>query len=260
MDLGLSGKWGLVSGSHRGTGAIIAARLAQEGVRVLVHGFEPGQAEPIARDIPGAAAVWGDITTDAGAAQVVAACAAHTATVDVLINNYGTSGRGEWDNTTPDDWLDMYQKNVLSAQRLIRALTPAMIAQGWGRVINLGTVGSTRPNATSPHYYAAKGALANLSAGLAQALGRHGITVNLVSPGLIHTAEVEAMYLRRGRREGWGETWADIEPHIARDIPIGRIARREEVADLVVYLCSPRAAAINGQNIRVDGGALGIVS
>lgn len=260
MDLQLKGKWALVTGSHRGTGAMIAARLASEGVRVLVHGFEAGQADAIVNDLPGALAVHGDITNDAGAAALVASCQAIAPTLDLLINNYGTSGRGDWRDTSVDDWLDMYQKNVLSAQRMIRAFTPAMIAQRWGRVINLGTVGSTKPNASSPHYYAAKGALANLSLSLARELGPHGITVNLVSPGLIRTAEVEAMFLRRGEREGWGSTWEEVEPHVASDTPIGRIARREEVADLVVYLCSPRASAIHGQNIRVDGGALGIVS
>ena len=260
MDLHLTGKWALVSGSHRGTGAIIAGRLADEGVRVLVHGFAADSATPIARDLPGAVAVHGDITTDAGATELIATCNAIAPSIDLLINNYGTSGRGDWDDTDTDDWLDMYQKNVLSAQRLIRAFTPAMITRGWGRVINLGTVGSTKPNANSPHYYAAKGALANMTLSLARQLGPKGITVNLVSPGLIRTAEVEEMFIRRGRREGWGETWEEVEPHIARDIPIGRIARREEVADLVVYLCSPRADAIHGQNIRVDGGALGIVS
>jgi NAD(P)-dependent dehydrogenase (short-subunit alcohol dehydrogenase family) len=80
-----------------------------------------------------------------------------------------------------------------------------------------------------------------------------------VSPGLIRTAEVEASSIRRGQREGWGSTWAEVEPHIAKDIPIGRIVTREEVADIVAFLCSPRAAGIHGQNIRVDGGGLAIV-
>jgi hypothetical protein len=95
---------------------------------------------------------------------------------------------------------------------------------------------------------------------LAKEVGASGVRVNLVSPGLILTPEVEQHYLEIGRRKGWGETWQEIEPRVARDAPIGRIARREEIADLVVFLCSPRADAIHGQNIRVDGGALGIVT
>ena len=105
-----------------------------------------------------------------------------------------------------------------------------------------------------------KQALANMSVGLAKEVAGTGIRVNLVSPGLILTPEVQAAYLAKGKRAGWGDTWEQIEPHVAKDIPIRRIARREEVAALVTYLCSPLADAIHGQNIRIDGGSLDIVT
>jgi NAD(P)-dependent dehydrogenase (short-subunit alcohol dehydrogenase family) len=130
----------------------------------------------------------------------------------------------------------------------------------WGRIINLGTVGSTRPNSKMPHYYAAKGALATMTISLAKEVAGTGIRVNLVSPGLILTPEVRETYLARGRKQGWGTTWEEIEPRVARDIPIGRIVTREEVAALVTFLASPLADAIHGQNIRIDGGALDILS
>jgi NAD(P)-dependent dehydrogenase (short-subunit alcohol dehydrogenase family) len=110
-----------------------------------------------------------------------------------------------------------------------------------------------------PHYYAAKGALATLGPSLALELAGTGITVNTVSPGLIHTPELEAGYRARGARKGWGESWDEILTHlVAEDFPnpCGRIATRQEVADLVLFLCSPRADFINGQNIRIDGGAV----
>lgn len=258
MDLQLSGKTALVSGAHRGTGTVIAKQLAAEGATVWLHGFELEQAEATAADIPNARAVGGDITTDAGAQQVLDVVA--TQPPDILVNNYGTADRGTWNDADTNAWLDAYQKNVLSAQRLIRGLLPHMRNQEFGRIINLGTVGSTRPNAVMPHYYAAKGALATLTVGLAKEVAGTGIRVNLVSPGLILTPEVEAAYLARGKAKGWGTTWAEVEPHVAKDIPIGRIARREEVADLVCFLASPRADALHAQNIRIDGGALDIVS
>jgi NAD(P)-dependent dehydrogenase (short-subunit alcohol dehydrogenase family) len=95
---------------------------------------------------------------------------------------------------------------------------------------------------------------------LAKEVAGTGIRVNLVSPGMILTSEVRTAYLESARKKGWGETWEEIEPRIAQDIPIRRIVRREEVADLVTFLASPLADAIHGQNIRIDGGALDILS
>ncbi|MFM8355752.1 MAG: SDR family NAD(P)-dependent oxidoreductase [Gammaproteobacteria bacterium] len=254
MDLGIAGRTALVTGSARGTGLVIARRLIEEGARVLVHGLADGQAERAVVEIGGGVPVTGDITHDAGSAQLLRACAHER--VDILINNYGTADSGSWDDSDSDDWLLAYQKNVLSAQRLIRALLPDMRARPFGRIINLGTVGSTQPNARMPQYYAAKGALATMTISLAREVAGTAIRVNLVSPGLILTPEVEAAWLERGRARGWGSTWDEIEPHVAADIPIRRIARREEVADLVAFLASPRADAIHGQNIRIDGGAM----
>ncbi len=137
-----------------------------------------------------------------------------------------------------------------------------MIANGWGRIVNLGTIGSTQPNARMPAYYAAKGALANLTVSLAKELAGSGVTANLVSPGLIRTAEVEAQYRTIARRKGWGDKWEEIEAAIQREggaTPVGRMATRQEVADVVAFLASPRAAMIDGHNIRIDGGGLGAV-
>ncbi len=252
----LENKTALVTGSSRGTGQIIAAHLAREGVSVFVHGLEPGQAETSVDEIGAGTPVTGDIRTQAGAAAVRSA----TGAVDILVNNYGSAAAGSWSSTTEEDWIDAYQTNVLSAQRMATAMVPGMTTAGWGRIVNLGTVGSTSPAARMPHYYASKGALATMTTSLAKEVAGTGITVNLVSPGLILTPEVRDAYLERGRRKGWGDTWEEVEPHIAAEIPIRRIARREEVADLVAFLTSPLAGAIHGQNVRVDGGALGIVA
>jgi len=264
MDLGLQGKVALVTGSERGTGSVIAQRLAEEGATVIAHGFAQGSAEPLR--VQGAQSVqhsvWGDLCSDAGAAQVAQQALAAAGRVDILVNNYGTAADARWHEAETAVWLDMYQKNLLGAVRLIRLLTPQMRSRGWGRVIQLGTIGSTQPNPLRPAYYAAKSALASIAVTLSQELANTGITVNTVSPGYIRTPEVEAAFRAKARRAGWEDDWASIEARIVAQRfpnPVGRIATREEVADLVCFVASTRAAFINGQNLRIDGGALGLV-
>ena len=257
MDFALTNKVALVTGSHRGTGQIIAKTLLQEGASVLVHGMTQSQAEASTEQLGAGTPVWGDIVRGEGCDQLLGQCDAFD--VSILINNFGAADSGTWQSQDEDDWILAYQKNVLSAQRLIAGMMPKLIAAPWARIINLGTIGSTSPNARMPGYYAAKGALANMTIGLAKEVAGSNIRVNLVSPGMIHTPEVEHSYMQLAAKRGWGDTWAEVEPHVAKDIPIRRISRREEVAGLVAFLCSPLADAIHGQNIRIDGGQLGIV-
>ncbi|MCC5886761.1 MAG: SDR family oxidoreductase [Gammaproteobacteria bacterium] len=257
MDLALTGHRALITGSHRGTGEVIARRLAEEGASVVVHGFEQAAADAVAATIPNALGVAGDLLSDDGAARVWQA-SNEAGAVDILINNYGASGRGEFDKTPAEAWHDMYEHNVLSATRLISLALPQFRNTPWGRIINLGTAGTQRPGAGNPHYYAAKGALVTLTESLARDLAGTAIRVNLVSPGIIHTPEVEAWMRQTAAREGWGEDWADIERQaIATRFPnaAGRFARREEIADLICFLASHRADYIHGQNFFIDGGA-----
>jgi 3-oxoacyl-[acyl-carrier protein] reductase len=262
MDLGLTGKVALVTGSWRGTGAGIAEVLGREGCRVLVHGFEKGQPDPVVKRLTEAGleahAVHGDITTDAGADALADEALATTGQVDVLINNYGVAEGGDWTSTPSAEWVSLYQKNVLSGVRLVHALAPAMAERGWGRIVFVGTVGSLRPAARMPHYYASKAALPNLCVSLAKELGGTGVTVNLVSPGIIATQEVKATLQRRAEKKGWGSDWASIQREASRDLfanPTGRIAEIEEVASLVAFVAGKPASYINGANLRVDGGA-----
>ena len=253
----------LVTGAGRNTGAIIAKTLSDCGVGVILHSIEDdGSADAVAQELSHVLVVTGDIATVDGAASVLEQIFAAGWTVDMLVNNYGTAAYTTWSSASEEDWLDMYQKNVLSVSRLVQGLVPAMRKAQWGRIVNLGTIGSHRPGKIMPPYYAAKGALATLGVSLAQELGGTGITVNTVSPGLIHTPDLERGYRARAAKKGWGDQWQDIVQRIVEEDfpnPCGRLATREEVADLVVFLCSDNAAFINGQNIRIDGGAIAYV-
>ena len=257
MDLGLEGKVALVTGSYRGTGAGIAEVLAAEGASVWVHGFEVGQPEPVVSRLceqgGDAHAIVGDILVDEGADALAAEVIDRAGRVDVLVNNYGVAERGRWFDSTTDDWISIYHKNVLSGVRLVRAFAPGMRENGWGRIVWLGTVGTVRPGSRMPHYYASKGVLPTLCVSLAKELSGSGITVNLVSPGLIATAEVKEQLARSSAAGDASGGWASE----LLDNPIGRMAEIEEVASLVAYVAGEQAGAVNGANLRIDGGASG---
>ncbi|MEH6588607.1 MAG: SDR family oxidoreductase [Halioglobus sp.] len=263
MKLDFDTRTALVSGSNRNTGEIIARALYEEGATVVFHSNEnDGSAALLCEELPNSFCVEGDIATEEGCDSVLAQLVEQQLSVDILVNNFGAASYGKWTTVPTDQWLDMYQKNVLSVVRLVQGIAPVMRAGGWGRIVNLGTIGSHRPGKVMPHYYAAKGALATLGVSLTQELADTGITVNTVSPGLIHTPDLEAAYRAKAAKRGWGDDWDSIVGHILKEEfpnPCGRLATREEVADLVVYLCSSRAGFINGQNIRIDGGAIAYV-
>lgn len=244
MELGLAGRRALVTGSYRGTGSAIAESLAAEGVEVLVHGFEPGQADEVVERLVAsggeARAVVGDLLTDDGVDELIEQTGVD---LDIAVCNYGLASGGRWTTATTDDWLDSYNKNVLSVVRVANALVQPLAARGWGRIVLLGTIGTDSPAAKRPQYYAAKGALPIMTQSLAKELAGSGVTVNLVSPGLITTPEVLERLGDRSVEEAYGLSNLT-----------GRPAEPGQVADLVTFLCSEQAGAINGANYRIDGG------
>jgi 3-oxoacyl-[acyl-carrier protein] reductase len=262
MDLQLTGRRALVTGSSSGIGEAIARMLAEEGCKVVVHGRNRERAEKVAADIKAAGVAIGDLSTDAGAAAVhEEARKALGGNIEILVNNAGGSSTG---NTTkspadikPEDWISNYHANALSSVRLCQFSVPDMKAAKFGRIINVSSAVAVQPNNLGADYSGAKAALNNFTVSLAGSLKGAGITVNTVSPGVI---AVDGL-IRFGRKK-YGDDNMTIEQVTERLVadkafdlpPAGRLGIPEDLALVICTLASPRSGFVTGANYRVDGG------
>jgi NAD(P)-dependent dehydrogenase (short-subunit alcohol dehydrogenase family) len=247
LDLG--GKTALVTGSTQGIGTAIAAGLATAGARVAINGRT---AEKVARvDIPNKIEAPGDIATDEGTEQVLAA----VPEVDVLVNNLGIFGAQEPLDITDDDWRRYFEVNVLAAVRLTRAYLPGMITRGWGRVLYIASDSAIVTPAEMIHYGVTKTALLGVSRGFAKTAAGTGVTVNSVIAGPTHTAGIEDfVYQLVSKDLPWDEAQHEFMVRHRPQSLLQRLIEPEEIANMVVYLSSPLASATTGGALRVDGG------
>jgi NAD(P)-dependent dehydrogenase (short-subunit alcohol dehydrogenase family) len=262
MDLQLSDKRALVTGSSSGIGKAIGVSLAREGARVVIHGRNRSKAEAVAAEIGPAervAVALGDLQTDAGADEVAQSAVRAFGGIDILVNNAGGVQPAPWDRTSTERWIQRFNENVFSMVRMITRLVPSMKDRNWGRLIQIGSASGTTAMAVAPDYGAGKSAILNISASLAKQYGEFGITANTVSPGVVLseliTHRFETLAAKTGKP---AKTERDLyelmlEYDAAVATPMKRLGRPEEVADVVAFIASPRASYINGANVRVDG-------
>ncbi|HET9168845.1 MAG TPA: SDR family NAD(P)-dependent oxidoreductase [Actinospica sp.] len=264
MDLRLTGRRALVTGSSSGIGAEIARMLAREGVRVVVHGRSIERAQAVASEIAAegghAATALGDLTVDTDIGNVVAAAEAAFHGIDILVNCAGgteVEAVHGWLDSPGEEWLRSYQQNAVSAVRLAQAFVPAMRERGWGRVIQIASRMADMPDPEFGPYAASKAAVRNLTVSLAKELAGSGVTANAVAPGMIWTS-MAATWFKQLAQERGSEDPRVGEEHAIRNLtrqPVRRAGRPADVAAAVCFLASPLADYITGSTLRVDGGA-----
>jgi 3-oxoacyl-[acyl-carrier protein] reductase len=249
MDLGLSGKVALVTGSSRGIGRGIAARLVAEGAAVVVCGRGAEDVDAAVRELAETGSVTGvvaDVTTPEGIQAAVAAAVDELGGLDIVVNNVGGSGAKHFDDMDGADLQSTLDRNVFTALNVSRAAVPALRARGGG-VIALITSIWGREAGGSPSYNVAKAAEISLAKAMAADLARDGIRVVSVSPG--STLFPGGSWERRLRDDPEG-----MAAFIERELPWRRLGTVEEVADVVAFLVSPRASWVVGTSVAVDGG------
>jgi 3-oxoacyl-[acyl-carrier protein] reductase len=255
MDLGLSGRRCLVTGASRGIGRAVAELLAAEGARLLLSARD---RDGLAESAPaGAELLAADVTDPDAGERLVAACVERLGGIDVLVNNAGTSRLRPLDELTDEDWEEQWRLNVRGPERLMRAAAPHMAAAGWGRIVNVASSSGKRPSLRNAAYSVTKAAELSLSRAYADAYAGRGVLVNAVAPGITGTG----LWLDRGgladqeAAAGGGDRKAAIAGAAAK-VPLGRFGTPEEVAAVVVFLCSERASDVAGAAWSVDGGAV----
>jgi NAD(P)-dependent dehydrogenase (short-subunit alcohol dehydrogenase family) len=258
MDLHLSGSVVLITGGTDGLGAALAARLVEEGARVAVCGRDPERLEATRSRLVEAAgdqrnvlAVQADVTRPEALERFVTAAVDQWHRIDGLVNNAGRSAAGSIEKITDDDWTADLDLKLLSAARAVRLVLPHLRAAGSGSILNVLAVGAKTPGAGSMPSAASRAAGLALTKSLSKELGPEQIRVNAVLIGLIESGQ----WRRRAEASGRSVEAVYAELLENTDIPLGRIGRADEFADLATFLLSPRASFISGTATNLDGGA-----
>ena len=259
MDLGLRDRVAVVTGASQGIGLATSRRLAAEGARVLMVARTEGPLRAAAEELN---AEWlaADVTDPEADERIVATCAEQMGGIDILVNNAGTSAHIPLDALTDEDFRAQFELNVMASMRLMRAAARRMATRGWGRIVNVSSSSGKRPSQSNVAYSVAKAAQLSLSRAFADAYAAQGVLVNAVTPGPVATslwtgegglADQAARAAGTSRDEALAAT--------AARVPLGRLGEAEEIADVVVFLCSDRVGNVTGAAWSADGGTVNII-
>jgi 3-oxoacyl-[acyl-carrier protein] reductase len=256
MDLELKGKRAFVAGSSDGIGKAIAAGLAAEGCAVMLCARSEDKLASLAENLRESGARASYVTADLDRAEDIAAAVAamkeEFGGCDILVTNNGGPNPGEFRSMTEEQWLAGYNRTLMSTVRLIRGMLDDMIAQQFGRIINVTSISVKQPVQRLLLSNTFRAGVTGMAKTLSDEISRHGVTVNNVAPGYIRTGRQTQLFTDRAEKAG--TTVEAIREQVTANVPMGRIGMPDEIAHLAVFLASARASYITGTTIPVDGG------
>lgn len=264
MNIDLSGKTAIVSASTAGIGLAIATGIAASGAQTIINGRKQDAVdraiETIRKTAPQAKlqGFAGDLSTAQGSEALIAA----VPQADILVNNLGVFGPGDIFSTEDDDWERYFQVNVMSGVRLTRHYLKGMMERKWGRVVFISSESGLNIPPDMLAYGFSKTAQLSIARGIAKQAAGSGVTVNAVLPGPTLSDGLRAMVEETAKEQG--KTVEQVATEFVRahrsSSIIQRAATTEEVANMVVYVCSPQASATTGAALRVDGGVIDTIA
>ncbi len=249
MDLGLTDRVCVVTGSTAGIGLEVARLLADEGARVVTCGR--GEAPRIGEALH----VTADLSLP-GEPQRIVEAAAGLGGIDCLVNNVGAAHQARFEEVPDEEWDAYWQLNLMSHVRAIRAALPTMRERRGGAIVNVSSTAAKRPSTGMPHYSVTKAAMLSLSRLVADLYAKDGIRCNAVTPGPTAT---DAWLGEGGLADQQGVDRDEVLAKVGAGRPLGRLARPEEIAAVIVFLCSDRASYVTGAAWSADGGTVPII-
>jgi 3-oxoacyl-[acyl-carrier protein] reductase len=264
MDLGLKDRACIVTGASSGIGRATAVMLAGEGAATLLVGRRVEALEEVARECSDAGGraqqVALDVTALDAGERLLEACIGHFGRVDALVNSAGTSAVRSLEELTDEDWRGQWELNVLGPMRLMRAIAPCMAERGFGRIVNVCSSSGKRPSGTNMAYSVAKAAELSLSRAFADMYAGRGVLVNAVAPGPVG----DELWLAPGgladqQARTRGVSRDEVLSEAAGRVPVGRLGSAEEIAAVIVFLCSELASNVAGAAWSVDGGTVAVI-
>jgi 3-oxoacyl-[acyl-carrier protein] reductase len=260
VDLGLRDRVCLVTGSTGGIGLETARLLAEEGAQVVVCGRSSEGVERARRRVRASLGVVCDLAEPGAPAALAAETARTVGDVDCLVNNVGEAYQASFDELSDRQWDEMWQLNVMSYVRAIRAVLPSMREAGRGAIVNVSSTAAKRPSTGMPNYSVTKAAVLSLSRLVADLYAKDGIRCNAVTPGpTATTAWLGDGGLADQQAERTGKTREEVLEAVGKARPLGRLAQPDEIAAVIAFLCSDRAGYVTGSAWSADGGTVPII-